>query len=56
MFVEFQSTMNHTLATYIDFVQSLAVVLIIGFAAYSLKQILVKVEKKIVKAEIKIEE
>tara|TARA_Y100001968_G_C19133698_1_gene608028 strand:+ start:203 stop:349 length:147 start_codon:yes stop_codon:yes gene_type:complete len=47
--------MNHFLATYIDFLQSLGVVIVIGFIAYSIKNILFKVEQRIEEVEIRVE-
>ena len=44
--------MNHLTATYIDFVQTIGVILIFAVAAYVVKEILLRVEK----AQIKIEE
>jgi len=43
--------MNHLTATYIDFVQTIGVIVIIGVAAYAAKEMLLRVEK----AQIKIE-
>ena len=48
--------MNHALATYVDFVQSLGVVVLIGGAGYTIKQILLKTEKRVDKVNIRIEE
>ena len=47
--------MNHSIATYVDFVQSLGFVILIGFIAYSIKKIFLKVEDKVEKVEIKVE-
>ena len=44
--------MNHLTATYIDFVQSIGVLLIFIAAAYVVKEMLLRVEK----VQIKIEE
>ena len=44
--------MNHLTATYIDFVQSIGVLLIFIVAAYAVKEMLLRVEK----VQIKIEE
>ena len=44
--------MNHLTAAYIDFVQSIGVLLICIVAAYAVKEMLLRVEK----AQIKIEE
>jgi len=44
--------MNHLTATYIDFVQSIGVLLIFIVATYAVKDMLLRVEK----AQIKIEE
>ena len=43
--------MNHLTATYIDFIQTIGVLLIFGVAAFAVKEILLRVEK----AQIKIE-
>ena len=42
--------MNYLTATYIDFVQNIGVILIFGIAAYTVKEMLLRVEK----AQIKI--
>ena len=44
--------MNHLTATYIDFVQSIGVLLIFIVAAYAVKEMLLRVEK----VQIKVEE
>ena len=44
--------MNHLTATYIDFIQTIGVIVIFGVAAYTLKEMLLRVEK----AQINIEE
>ena len=44
--------MNHLTATYIDFVQSIGVLLIFAVAAYAVKEMLLRVEK----VQIKVEE
>ena len=44
--------MNHLTATYIDFIQTIGVILIFGVAAYAVKEILLRVEK----VEIKVED
>ncbi len=43
--------MNHLTATYIDFIQTIGVIVILGVAAYAVKGILLGVEK----AQINIE-
>ena len=43
--------MNYLTTTYIDFVQTIGVIVIIAVAAYAVKEILLRVEK----AQIKIE-
>ena len=43
--------MNHLTATYIDFVQTIGVIVIFGVGAYAVKEMLLRVEK----AHIKIE-
>ena len=47
--------MNHLTATYIDFIQTVGVLMIFGIAAYALKQMLLKREQRIVKVDVKIE-
>ena len=47
--------MSHSLATYIDFVQSLGVVALLGFASYAIKQIFFRVEQKVEEVEIRVE-
>ncbi len=37
--------MNHLTATYIDFIQTIGVILIFGVAAYAVKEMLLRVEK-----------
>ena len=44
--------MNHLTATYIDFIQTIGVIVILGFVAYAVKEMLLRVEK----AQIKVEE
>ena len=43
--------MNHLTATYIDFIQTIGVIMIFGVAAYAFKEMLLRVEK----AQIKVE-
>ena len=43
--------MNHLTATYIDFIQTIGVNVIFAVAAYSVKEMLLRVEK----AQIKVE-
>ena len=43
--------MNHLTATYIDFIQTIGVLIIFGVAAYAVKQMLLSVEKVQVKVE-----
>ena len=43
--------MNDLTATYIDFIQTIGAMMIFGMAAYSVKKMLLRVEK----AQIKIE-
>ena len=43
--------MNHLTATYIDFVQSIGVLLIFIVAAYAVKEMLLRVEKVQIKIE-----
>ena len=46
------NSMNHLTATYIDFIQTIGVIVIFAVAAYAVKEMLLRVEK----AQIKIEE
>ncbi len=51
--------MNHASATYVDFIQTLGLVVIVGFTTYSIKQIFSQFQRKteqIEKVEIRIEE
>ena len=43
--------MNHLTATYFDFIQTLGVLVIVGVAAYAVKQMLLSVEKVQIKVE-----
>ncbi len=43
--------MNHLIATYIDFVQTIGVILIFAVAAYAVKEMLLRVEKVQIKVE-----
>ncbi len=43
--------MNHLTATYIDFVQTIGVIVIFGVAAYAVKGMLLRVEKVKIKAK-----
>ncbi len=43
--------MNHLTATYIDFIQTIGVLVIFGVAAYAIKQMLLSVEKVQIKIE-----
>ena len=44
--------MNHLTATYIDFIQTIGVIVIFGVAAYAVKKMLLRVDK----VQIKVEE
>ena len=44
--------MNYLTTTYIDFVQTIGVIVIFGVAAYAVKEMLLRVEK----VQIKVEE
>ena len=48
--------MNHLTATYIDFIQTIGVLMIFGVAAYSVKQILLKAEQRIEPVDMRVEE
>ena len=43
--------MNHLTATYIDFIQTIGVLLIFGVVAYAVKEMLLRVEKVQIKVE-----
>ena len=43
--------MNHLTATYIDFIQTIGVLVIFGVAVYAVKQMLLSVEKVQIKVE-----
>ena len=43
--------MNHLTATYIDFIQTIGILVIFGVAAYAVKQILLSAEKGQIKVE-----
>ena len=43
--------MNHLTATYIDFVQTIGVIVIFSVAAYAVKEMLLHVEKVQIKIE-----
>ena len=48
--------MNHLTATYIDFIQTIGVLVIFGIAAYAVKQMLLKSELRIEQVDVKVEE
>ena len=48
--------MNHLTATYIDFVQTIGVILIFGVAAYAVKQMLVKTEQQIERVDVRVKQ
>ena len=43
--------MNYLTATYIDFVQTIGVILIFAVAAYAVKEMLLRIEKVQIKVE-----
>jgi len=43
--------MNHLTATYIDFIQTIGVIVIFGVTTYAVKEMLLRVEKVIIKVE-----
>ena len=45
------NSMNHLTATYIDFIQTIGVIVIFGVAAYAVKEMLLRVEKVQIKIE-----
>ena len=48
--------MNHFTGTYIDLMKAFGVIIILGVAAYAVKQILLKAEYRIEKVDVRIEE
>ena len=48
--------MNHLTATYIDFIQTIGVLVIFGVAAYAVKQMLLKDEQRIERVDVRVEE
>ena len=48
--------MNHLTATYIDFIQTIGFLVIIGIAAYAVKQMLVRAEQRIEPVDVRVEE
>ena len=48
--------MNHLTATYIDFIQTVGVLMIFGVAAYAVKQMLLKYDQRIEEVDVRIED
>ncbi len=48
--------MNHLTATYIDFIQTIGILMIIGVAGYAVKQMLLKAEQRIERVDVRVEE
>ena len=48
--------MNHLTTTYIDFIQTIGVLVIFGVAAYAVKQMLLKAEQRVEKVQVKVED
>ena len=48
--------MNHLTATYIDFIQTIGVLVIFGVAAYAVKKMLLKYEQRIERVDVRVEE
>ena len=48
--------MNHLTATYIDFIQTIGVLVIFGVATYAVKQMLLKDEQRIEQVNVRVEE
>ena len=48
--------MNHFTATYIDFIQSIGLLVIFAVAVYEVKQIMLKAESPIEEVDVRIEE
>ena len=47
--------MNHFIATYIDFIQTIGILVIFGVAAYAAKEMLLKAEKRIELVDVRVE-
>ena len=47
--------MNHLTSTYINFIQTIGVLVIFTVVAYSVKQMLLKAEQRIEKVDVRIE-
>ena len=48
--------MNYLTARYIDFIQTIGVLVIFGFTAYAVKQILHKAEQRMERVDVRVEE
>ena len=48
--------MNHLTATYIDFIQTIGVLVIFGVASYAVKQMLLKDEQRVERVDVRVEE
>ena len=46
--------MNNLTATYIDFIQSIGILVIFGVAAYAVKQMLVKDEQRVERVDVRM--
>jgi len=47
--------MNHLTATYIDFIQTIGVLMIFGVAAYAVKEMLLKDEQRVERVDVSVE-
>ena len=48
--------MNYLTATYIEFIQTIGVLVVFGVAAYAVKQMLLKAEQRIEQVNVRVEE
>jgi len=48
--------MNHLTAIYIDFLQTIGVLVIFAVASYAVKQMLLKPEQRIAPVDVRVEE
>jgi len=48
--------MNHLTATYIDFIQSIGILIIFGVVAYAVKQMLLKDEQRVERVDVRVKE
>ena len=47
--------MNHLTSTYIDFIQTIGVLVIFGVAVYAVKHMLLKDEQRVERVDVRVE-